>query len=51
MAFFAGLPLAVMSTIEAGRPSMFSPAPALSFILLVILLLPAGRRLLTEWAG
>ncbi len=48
MATLAGLPLAIVSTLEAGRPSMFTPAPALAMILLVILLSPAVRRWVTQ---
>ncbi len=43
LATLAGAPLAVVSTLEAGRPSMFTPAPALALCLLVILLLPGLR--------
>ncbi|MEW6032101.1 MAG: hypothetical protein AB1645_04360 [Bacillota bacterium] len=49
LAALAGLPLAVTSTLEAGRPSMFSPAPVLSLILLAVILLPRTRRWLEEW--
>ncbi len=47
----AGAPLAVMSTMEAGRPSMFTPAPALALGLLVLLTLPKMRRFLDEWTS
>jgi len=40
----AGLPLGVITTIEAGRFSMFLPAPLLSLALLIVLLLPLGEQ-------
>lgn len=48
MAALAGAPLAVVSTLEAGRPSMFAPAPALALVLFGILLLPGTRDLLAR---
>lgn len=39
-----GLPLGVVTALEAGRFSMFLPAPLLSLALLLLLLLPWGRR-------
>lgn len=45
----AGTPLAVVTTIEAGRFSMFSPAAILALVLLVIFFVPAGNRMLTQW--
>ncbi len=44
-ATLAGAPLAVVSTVQAGRPSMFTPAPVLALILFVVLLLPGTGRL------
>lgn len=46
-----GLPLGLVTAMEAGRFSMFLPAPLLSLALVVLLLLPWGRRLLPERAG
>lgn len=51
LAALAGAPLAVISTIESARPSMFTPGPLLSVILLVILLTPWFRKTLKDWAG
>jgi hypothetical protein len=50
MAALGGFPLAVASTLETGRMSLFAPSPVLSTVLVVILLLPATRRLLLAWA-
>ncbi len=49
MTFVAGLPLATMSTISEGRFSMFWPAPVLGLLLLIVLLVPAGNRMVTQW--
>lgn len=49
MALVAGVPLAIASTIEEGRLSLFSPAPLLALLLLVLLLVPAGNRMVTLW--
>lgn len=51
MTLIAGIPLAAISTINEGRFSMFSPAPMLGLLLLIILLAPAGDRMLTRWIG
>lgn len=40
-----GLPLGVVTALEAGRFSMFLPAPLLSLALLILLLLPWGQRI------
>jgi len=49
MTLTAGVPLAAVSTISEGRFSMFSPAPMLGLLLLVLLLAPAGSRTVTSW--
>ncbi|MGD1993731.1 MAG: hypothetical protein PVI59_11110 [Anaerolineae bacterium] len=49
MTLIAGVPLAVYSTIQEGRFSMFSPAPLLALALLLFLLVPAGSRMVTSW--
>ncbi len=46
LACYGGYPLAVVSTLEEGRFSLFMPSPALSTLLVAILLLPATRKLL-----
>lgn len=48
LACYGGYPLAVVSTLEQGRFSLFTPSPALSTVLIVILLLPATRKLLEQ---
>lgn len=49
MALIAGFPLALVSTINEGRFSLFSPAPLLSLLLLLILFIPAGSRMMQQW--
>ncbi len=49
MTLVAGLPLATVSTISEGRFSLFSPAPLLGLLLLIVLLVPAGTRMVTQW--
>jgi uncharacterized membrane protein (UPF0136 family) len=49
MTVIAGAPLAAVSTINEGRFSMFSPAPLLGLLLLIVLLAPAGNRMVTHW--
>jgi len=51
MAALGGFPLAVVSTLEVGRFSMFAPSPLLSVALVVILMLPATRHLLADWVS
>jgi hypothetical protein len=51
MAALGGFPLAVISTLEVGRFSMFAPSPLLSVALVVILMLPATRQLLADWVS
>jgi len=45
----AGVPLAVATTLEAGRFSMFSPAPMFALLLLIILLVPVTSKGVTRW--
>ena len=49
MTLTAGIPLAVASMIEEGRFSLFSPAPLLALLLVVILLTPSANRLMSQW--
>jgi len=51
LACFGGFPLAVASTLELGRFSLFAPSPLLSLALIVFLLVPAGRRLVEDWVA
>ncbi|MEJ2559872.1 MAG: hypothetical protein P8186_27385, partial [Anaerolineae bacterium] len=51
MACLGGYPLAVISTMEEGRMSLFAPSPLLSTALIIVLLLPATRQLLADWAN
>jgi len=49
LALTAGIPLAVATTIETGRFSMFSPGPILALVLLIILFVPSGNKMVTQW--
>jgi hypothetical protein len=48
MTITAGVPLAVVTTIDAGRFSGFSPAPILALALIIILFAPATNRALVR---
>ena len=50
MAVVGGTPLAIANTMEVQRFSMFTLSPLLSLTLVIILLLPATRRLIHDWA-
>ncbi|MCK5346664.1 MAG: hypothetical protein KAR20_24810, partial [Candidatus Heimdallarchaeota archaeon] len=41
-----GYPMGINNVIEAGRFSMFLPAPIISTILLVVILLPGTKKLI-----
>jgi hypothetical protein len=47
MSIVGGYPLGIYNVTEVGRFSMFLPAPIISTLLLVILLLPGTQRLIT----
>jgi len=49
MSIFGGYPMGIHNVYEVQRFSMFLPAPILSTILLVILLLPGVQRALEGW--
>ncbi|MBI5035672.1 MAG: hypothetical protein HZB51_34705 [Chloroflexi bacterium] len=49
MAIVGGTPLAVANTLEVHRFSMFTLSPLLSAALVIVLLLPAPRRLIQNW--
>nr|MBN1228382.1 hypothetical protein [Anaerolineae bacterium] len=46
LAVVAGTPLGMATTLSFGHFSMFFPAPMLSLVLIIILLLPWGKKLL-----
>ncbi len=50
MAIVGGTPLAVANTFEVRRFSMFALSPLLSVVLVSVLLLPATRKLIHDWA-
>lgn len=47
MSMIGGYPMGIYNVTEVGRFSMFLPAPIISTILLVVLLLPGTQKLLT----
>ena len=49
MSIIAGYPMAINNIIEVKRFSMFLPAPLISTILLLIILLPGTQKLITNW--
>ncbi len=52
MSMFAGYPLGLNNAIfEVHRFSMFLPAPLLSTVLVVYLLLPSTRKMLNDWSS
>ncbi len=51
LAILGGYPLGVVNMLEVKRFSMFMPSPLLSTLLVVILLLPATRSLIADWAA
>lgn len=51
LSMMGGYPLGILNAIEVGRFSMFLPAPLISTTLLIALLLPATRALLSRWEG
>ena len=50
MAILGGTPLAVVNVFEVQRFSLFALSPILSLTLVVVLLLPATRRLIHDWS-
>ncbi len=46
MSMIGGYPMGINNVIEAGRFSMFLPAPIIATILLVVILLPGTKRLI-----
>jgi hypothetical protein len=49
LACLGGYPLAVATTIELQRFSMFTPSPLLSTALILILMLPVVKKLIKDW--
>lgn len=50
MSMMGGYPLAIINVIEVKRFSMFLPAPVISTVLIIVLLLPGTPRLITDRA-
>ncbi len=48
LSMIGGYPMGINTMIEAGRFSMFLPAPILSTILLIIILCPGTRKMITN---
>jgi hypothetical protein len=51
MSMIGGYPMGIHNVTEVQRFSMFLPAPILSSILLLILLLPQTRQLVEGWGS
>ncbi|HUS84627.1 MAG: hypothetical protein MUO58_17280 [Anaerolineales bacterium] len=51
MSIFGGYPVGLTDVIRLGRFSMFLPAPIIGTILLVVLLLPATKKLIENQGG
>lgn len=49
MSVVGGTPLAIASTIEVQRFSLFTLSPLLSLVLVIVLLLPQMQKLLKDW--
>ena len=49
MSMIGGYPMGIHNVAEVNRFSMFLPAPILSTILLVVILLPGTQKLITDW--
>jgi len=49
MSIIAGYPMAINNIVEVKRFSMFLPAPIISTILLIVILLPGTQKLITGW--
>lgn len=49
MSMIGGYPMGIYNVTEVQRFSMFLPAPIMSTILLVVILLPGTQKLITDW--
>lgn len=49
MSMIGGYPMGIYNVTQVGRFSMFLPAPILSTILLIVILLPGTQKLITGW--
>jgi hypothetical protein len=46
---WGGYPIGVVNMLEVKRFSLFLPAPLLSTVLVIFLILPVGRKLIDDW--
>lgn len=51
MSMFGGYPMGISNMLQLGRFSMFLPAPVISTVLLIVLLLPGTKPLITNWGA
>jgi len=51
MECWGGYPVGVVNMLEVNRFSLFLPAPLLSTVLVIFLMLPYARKLLADWAS
>ncbi len=49
LSIIAGLPVGLTDVVRLGRFSMFLPGPLLSAVLLVVILLPSTKTMITDW--
>lgn len=49
LSIYGGIPVGVTDVARLGRFSMFLPGPILSLIILVIILLPSGSTMISDW--
>lgn len=49
LSMFAGYPLGIHNVYEVGRFSLFLPAPIMSTVMLILLLLPGTQKMLINW--
>jgi hypothetical protein len=49
MSMIGGYPMGIHNVTEVNRFSMFLPAPILSTILLIVILLPGTQKLISDW--
>ena len=49
LSIYGGIPVGITDLVRLGRFSMFLPGPMLSAIILLVILLPWGNKMITDW--
>jgi len=49
MSMLGGYPMGIVTMLDLGRFSLFLPAPVISTVMLVVILLPGTHKLITSW--